>query len=272
MIKMCVIVLPIKKIVLIFAAVNDKSSKIMSEMSQTINLHVSVDCVLVGFDGERFRVLLVRQVGKQAEDGYNNMKLPGSLIYDDEDLDEAANRVLNELTGLKNVKLAQFKAYGSKDRTRNPKDVMWLERFHRLDEKKIDRIVTIAYLALVKIDRRLEQLSDKYDACWTPVAEVESLAFDHLQILRDALVHIRHYVEVTPSAMFDLLPRKFTAAQLRTVYQLVYDKVFDVRNFHKKIALMPYVVALDEKQVGVCHRAARFYKFERSLCHKCGIK
>ena len=95
--------------------------------------------------------------------------MPGSLIYDDEDLDEPAKRVLNELTGLKNVKLTQFKAYGSKTKIRNPKDVLWLERFHRLDEKKIDRIVTIAYLTLVKIDRRFEQLSDKYDACWTPV-------------------------------------------------------------------------------------------------------
>ena len=109
----------IRKIVFIFAAGNDKSHITMSEINQTINLHVSVDCVLIGFDGEQFRVLLVRQVGKQSEDGYNNMKLPGSLIYDDEDLDEAAKRVLNELTGLKNVKLTQFKAYGSKDRTRN---------------------------------------------------------------------------------------------------------------------------------------------------------
>ena len=131
----------IQKIVFIFAAGNDKSHITMSEINQTINLHVSVDCVLIGFDGEQFRVLLVRQVGKQSEDGYNNMKLPGSLIYDDEDLDEAAKRVLNELTGLKNVKLTQFKAYGSKNRTRNPKDVLWLERFHRLDEKKIDRII-----------------------------------------------------------------------------------------------------------------------------------
>lgn len=228
-------------------------------------MHVSVDCVLIGFDGEQFRALLVRQVGKPLEDGYNNMKLPGSLIYDDEDLDDAAKRVLGELTGLKNVRLTQFKAYGSKDRTRNPKDVRWLERFHQLDEKKIDRIVTIAYLSLVKIDRRYRQLSGLYDACWTPVTEIKSLAFDHLQILQDALVHIRHYVENTPSVMFDLLPRKFTAAQLRIVYQLVYGKFFDVRNFHKKIALMPYVVPLEEKQVGVCHRAARYYKFDRAL-------
>lgn len=90
--------------------------------------------------------------------------------------------------------------------------------------------------------------------------------------MQDALVHIRHYVEYAPSVMFDLLPRKFTAAQLRTVYQLIYDKVFDVRNFHKKIALMPYVVPLEEKQVGVCHRAARFYKFDRSIYNKSGTK
>ena len=77
-------------------------------MELKINLNVSVDCVLIGFDGERFRVLLVKQLGKQLDKMLNDMKLPGSLIYDDEDLDEAARRVLNELTGLKNVKMKQF--------------------------------------------------------------------------------------------------------------------------------------------------------------------
>ena len=192
-------------------------------MELKINLNVSVDCVLIGFDGERFRVLLVKQLGKQLDKMLNDMKLPGSLIYDDEDLDEAARRVLNELTGLKNVKMKQFKAYGSKNRTRNPKDVLWLERFHRLDNRKIDRIVTIAYLALVKIDKRFEQLSDKYDARWMPVDEVEGLAFDHYEILCDALAHVRHYVEMMPSVMFDLLPRKFTASQLRALFQRIYD-------------------------------------------------
>ena len=77
-----------------------------------IDVHVSVDCVLIGFDGERFRVLLVRQSGKQSDSEFNVWKLPGSLIYADEDLDEAAKRVLTELTGLKNIKMNQFKAYG----------------------------------------------------------------------------------------------------------------------------------------------------------------
>lgn len=240
----------------------------MQEVNKIINLHVSVDCVLIGFDGEQLRTLLVKQVEKQPEEGCNNMKLPGSLIYDDEDLDDAAKRVLNDLTGLKNVKLSQFKAYGAKDRIRNPKDVLWIERFYCLNGRKIDRIVTIAYLSLLKIDRKLELLSDMYDANWTPTMDIKDLAFDHMQILQDALVYIQHYVKHTPSVVFDLLPRKFTIAQLRTLYELIYNKKLDIRNFHKKVALMPYVVPLEEKEVGVCHRAARFYKFDRIIYNK----
>jgi hypothetical protein len=244
---------------------NQTEGEIRHESAVTeMSLNISVDCVLVGFDGEQFRVLLIRQDEKRQQEGLHNMKLPGSLIYDDEDLDDAAKRVLTELTGLKNVKMSQFKAYGSKNRTRNPKDVMWLERFYQLDNRKVDRIVTIAYLSLVKIDKRYETLSSKYDACWIPVGEVSSLAFDHLQILQDALTYVRQYVENNPQRMFDLLPRKFTVAQLRSLFQIIYNKVYDVRNFHKRLAQMPYVVPLEEKEVGVSHRAARYYKFDRT--------
>ena len=92
------------------------------------NNHISVDCVVIGFYGEQLKVLLVRRMGEEEGKVFHDMKLPGSLIYMDEDLDEAAARVLNELTGLKSVHLVQFKAFGSKDRTKNPKDIRWLER------------------------------------------------------------------------------------------------------------------------------------------------
>ena len=98
--------------------------------------------------------------------------------------------------------------------------------------------------------------------------KVENLAFDHFQIMQDALAYIRHYVEISPALLFDLLPRKFTASQLRSLYQLIYDKIFDVRNFHKKIVQMPYVIPLEEKEVGVSHRAARYYKFDRTIYNK----
>lgn len=235
--------------------------------NKLVNPHVSVDCVVIGFDGEQLKVLLVKQIGQEITDVYTDLKLPGSLIYNDEDLDEAAQRVLYELTGIKNVDLLQFRAFGSKNRTHNPKDVRWLERFHQL-KSKIERIVTIAYLSMVKIDSKMEQLSDKYQACWVEVKQLKVLAFDHNQIIAEAITYIRQYVEMNPSILFDLLPRKFTASELRVLYELVYDKTFDVRNFHKKITMMEYVVPLDEYQSGVPHRAARYYKFDRKIYNK----
>lgn len=229
------------------------------------NNHISVDCVVIGFDGEQLKVLLIKRAGEEAGEVFHDMKLPGSLIYMDEDLDEAAARVLNELTGLKNVRLMQFKAFGSKDRTKDPKDVHWLERAM---QSRVERIVTIAYLALVKIDKTLNKGLDEHRAGWVALDEVKTLAFDHNLIIREAVGYVRQYVGINPSALFDLLPRKFTAAQLRTLYALVHGKEVDVRNFHKKIAMMEYVVPLEEKQQGVAHRAARYYRFDRKIYNK----
>ena len=192
-------------------------------------------------------------------------KTAGSLIYMDEDLDEAAQRVLNELTGLKNVNLMQFKAFGSKNRTKDPRDVHWLERAM---QSKVERIVTIAYLSLVKIDRTLNRGLDEYMANWVALPDIKALAFDHNLIIKEAITYIRQYIEFNPSSLFDLLPRKFTASQLRTLYELLYGKQIDVRNFHKKIALMEYVVPLEEKQQGVAHRAARYYRFDKKIYNK----
>ena len=89
----------------------------MEHKTPLANNHISVDCVVIGFDGEQLKVLLIKRVGEEQGEIFHDMKLPGSLIYMDEDLDEAAQRVLNELTGLKNVNLMQFKAFGSKNRT-----------------------------------------------------------------------------------------------------------------------------------------------------------
>lgn len=229
------------------------------------NNHISVDCVVIGFDGEQLKVLLVKRSGNEGDTEYHDMKLPGSLIYEDEDLDHAANRVLYELTGIHNVTLLQFKAFGSKNRTDSPKDIHWLERAMK---SKIHRIVTIAYLAMVKISHALNKHLNDYETCWMSVKDIPTLAFDHNQIINEALLYIRQFVTFNPSILFELLPRKFTAAQLRKLYELVYDKTIDVRNFHKKIALMEYIVPLEEREQGVAHRAARFYKFDRKIYNK----
>ena len=148
------------------------------------NNHISVDCVVIGFDGEQLKVLLIKRAGEEEGEIFHDMKLPGSLIYMDEDLDEAAKRVLNELTGLKNVNLMQFKAFGSKNRTKDPRDVHWLERAM---QSKVERIVTIAYLSLVKIDRALNRDLDNYQASWVAMPDIKALAFDHNLIIRKPL-------------------------------------------------------------------------------------
>lgn len=254
----------------IFMACNEKDLYICcvkiytmkTAMAPLANNHISVDCVVLGFDGMNLRVLLVKRSGKDQAGEYNDMKLPGSLIYQDEDLDEAAMRVLGELTGLKDVRLQQFKAFGSHNRTSNRRDVVWLER---AQQAKVERIVTIAYFAIVKLEGQAVKLSDPESAQWVSLPEVGQLAFDHNQIIDDALKAVRREVDNNRVVLFDLLPKKFTASQLRMLTEILYNRPLDVRNFHKKLAQMPYVVPLEERQKGVAHRAARYYKFDRKI-------
>ena len=170
--------------------------------------------------------------------------------------------MLTELTGVRDLPLTQFKAFGSKDRTRNPRDVIWLER---AQQARVERIVTIAYFAIVKLDAAMQRAIDHNLASWVPVESVGTLAFDHNAIIAEALKAVRREADNNRTILFDLLPKKFTASQLRLLTEIVYDKQLDVRNFHKKIAQMPYVVPLEEHQKGVAHRAARYFKFDRKI-------
>lgn len=236
-----------------------------TELNQThfIRTYVSVDCVILGFDNAQLNVLLVQRNSESLEK--KDLKLPGSLIYQEEDADKAAHRVLHELTGIKKMTLKQFKSFTSPTRTSNPEDVKWLEIAYN---NKIDRLITISYLSLCKINRKLNIVSKYKTVEWCPVNELPKMPFDHNQIVEESLKEIRRWVEYDPSIIFELLPSKFTAAELRRLYEAIYRKNYDVRNFHKKIAGMDYIVPLDERQEGVSHRAARFYKFDRILYKK----
>jgi len=226
------------------------------------NPHVSVDCVVFGFDGEKLKVLLIERSIKEQNELYNDKKLPGSIILNDEDLDDAASRILNELTGLKNIYLSQFKSFGNPKRTKNPRDILWLENTMHL---KIGRIVSVAYIALIKIDRKIKFNTENTSANWYDVHEISKmqLAFDHNQIIENGLLHIRHQLDVEPHLLFELLPKKFTISQLRTLYDMIHQTVSDVRNFQKKVAQMPYLVMLDEVEEGVPHRAGRLYRYKK---------
>lgn len=226
---------------------------------------LSVDCVLIGFDGEQLCVLLIERTLNDGKNSSNDLKLPGSLIYANEDLDEAAQRVLFELTGISQTYMQQFKTFGSLQRTANPKDVEWLEESVKL---KIGRLITVAYMALIRITGKLRMDSSQHKASWHPLKDIPELAFDHTEIIREALNGIRRTVEQEPAILFELLPPKFTIRQLRHLYETIENKAVDIRNFQKKIAILPYVVAQDEFEKEVAHRAARYYRFDKKIYNK----
>ena len=231
--------------------------------SDFMKTHVSVDCVVFGFENNQLYALLVRR--NVPEPSENDLKLPGSLIYQEEDADLAAHRVLNELTGIRKMTLRQFKAFTSPLRTANEDDVRWLEYAYN---NKVKRLITIAYLCLTKINRKLNVASKYTMVQWIPISQLPKMPFDHNLIVSEALTEIRAWVEKEPALLFELLPTKFTASDLRHLYEAIYGRKYDVRNFHKQLMKMDYIFPLEEKQENVSHRAARYYKFDKVKYNK----
>jgi hypothetical protein len=237
----------------------------VKKISYTYNPHVSVDCVVFGFDGGKLKILLIERTIE--EQNFSDKKLPGSIIFEEEDLDEAASRILNELTGLKNIYLSQFRCFGNPNRTKDVRDRNWLERLTRM---KIGRIVTVGYVALIKISRKIIFESENTAANWYDIDSLKSfqLAFDHNEIADTALEYIRHKVKSEPLMLFELLPQKFTMTQLRNLYDSIMGTTSDVRNFKKKIMQMEGLEQLDEVQKDVPYRAPRLYRFDKKLYKK----
>lgn len=186
--------------------------------------------------------------------------LLGNHIYEGENIEDAALRILKELTGLGNVFLEQFHAFAAPGRLKKPRDEQWLQSIG-LDPD--NRVITVGYYALLNCnDIRLHPGRRK--VCWRPVEEVGDLAFDHNLILNKALEDLRRKVMMDPVAYL-LLPRKFTLSQLQKLYEVIFNKEFDKRNFRKKVARMKYLVPLDEKQKGVPHKPAQLYMFSKEV-------
>lgn len=228
-----------------------------------IHTYVSVDCVMFGFDNDQLNILLVQFDRDQPED--KNLKLPGGLIYNDEDVDDAAQRILFELTGIKRMNLRQFRCFASPDRASHPADMKWLSKAY---QPNIDRLITVAYLSICKVDRKLQNISRFKSTQWCRLNDLPVLPFDHNQIVEAARIEIKRWIDHDPAIIFDLLPGKFTISQLHALYEAVYNQKIDVRNFHKKVKAMEYVIPLEEKQVNVNHRAARYYKFDKIIYKK----
>ncbi|MBI1222316.1 MAG: NUDIX domain-containing protein [Bacteroidetes bacterium] len=225
--------------------------------SSNINPHVSVDCVIFGFDENKLKVLLIEQKhpGKEVK---RRFALPGDLVYEDEGLDQAAGRVLEELTCLKGLFLRQFYAFGDPHRASSEKDRDWLETYRT---KPDARVISIAYYSLVKMEEYQPGAgSFAASSSWYDINEIPELAFDHNLILEKALACLREEISYDRIGS-DLLPKKFTLSQLQRLYEAILDRPLDKRNFRKAVKKMDHIRPLDERQTGVSHKPAQLFRF-----------
>jgi 8-oxo-dGTP diphosphatase len=233
--------------------------------NRDLNPHVSVDCVIFGFDFQELNVLLIER-----EEGYiegndihtkrGALALPGDHIREDEKLDESAERVLYELTNLKNIFLEQFHAFGHPNRVKNEIDRKWMETIRAEPNA---RVITVAYYSLVRLDMYLPSASSfAKHAAWFPISNIPELAFDHNLIVNRALESLRQKLRSEPIG-FELLPPRFTLSQLQRLYETILGKELEKRNFRRKILKKDFLIPLDEKQQGVPHKAARLFEFDK---------
>lgn len=200
---------------------------------------VTVDLVALTIRGGRLTTLLVRR-GIPPYQG--DWALPGGFVHDDEDLPDAAARELREETGI-DGHLEQLASYGAPDR--DPRG----------------RVVTVAYLALLPDAPTPTPGSDAAGAAWRPVdASPARLAFDHDRILADGVERARAKLEYTPLATA-FCPATFTIAQLRGVYEAVWGRRLDPRNFHRKVTGTPgFAEPTGESITGDRGRPAQLYR------------
>ncbi len=201
----------------------------------------SVDNVIFGFDKGALKVLLIKRAGEPYKDFW---ALPGALVRPDEDLDEAAFRILEELTGVENVYLDQVHTFGEVNR--HPKG----------------RVITIAYYSLVNVEKiKTQAASFAQKVAWKEVKKIDKLAFDHLKIMKTCLQKLKINVKYQPIG-FELLPEKFTLTELQQLYEAILQVDLDKRNFRKKIMSMNVLKSSNEMQKGVAHRPAKLYSFD----------
>jgi hypothetical protein len=235
-------------------------------MERQLHPNISVDCVIFGFDFEKLNVILVeRQLldPKTGEQLIFDYTLAGNHIFLDEQLEDAAKRVLYDLTGLENIYLDQFMTTGDPNRLKNQRDQLWLQNSGKNPE---ERVVSVCYFSLLNCNEvKIKAGKKKVD--WYPVKDANNLAFDHGTILKTAIESLQRKLQYEPIG-FEMLPDKFTLSQLQKLYEVVFDVEFDKRNFRKKVSKMKYLIQLNEKQKGVSHKPARYYTFSREVYEK----
>ena len=229
---------------------------------------LSIDCVIFGYEEQELKVL-----ASKVKIEIPIWTLPGGFIRQEEGIDEAAQRILEERTGLKDIYLEQFRTFGQPDRINhelfenlNSLKEEWLQK-EILDNNDIQwlskRFVSIGYYALVdsnKVNLRIGMLDESVE--WYSVKELPKMIMDHNQMVTYALESLRQNLDQKLIG-FNLLPETFTMREVQELYEAVYDKPFARNNFQKKILDLNVLERLDKKFTGAANKAPYLYKFKK---------
>ncbi len=203
--------------------------------------YVSVDCLILGFKNDKLYLLISK---RKFEPLKGQDSLMGGFVRSNESLSQTVSRVVFEYTGIQDVFMEQVGAYGEIGR-----DIG-------------ERVVSLAYYALIDIQSFDEQLCKVHNARWQELDRVGNLIFDHNQILNDTIEILRNKAATKPLG-FNLLPEKFTLPQLQSLYEAIYQTELDKRNFRKKILEMNILEKQEDKDKSSSKRGAYYYKFNK---------
>lgn len=212
----------------------------ISELNSDAKAAISVDCVIFGYNEKELSVL---QIECNMPPHEAKMSLIGDLVKSYETVDEAANRILEKITGLSDLYLEQVQTFS--DPNRHP----------------LGRVISVAYYSLIKTDKY--ELIDKEHKHlqWVPITSTEEMAFDHQQIMNLCYNRLKKRLRERPVG-FSLLPKKFTLIQLQRLYEIILGIKLDKRNFRRKLKATGLLKDLGEVQQDVSHRPAKLYTFD----------
>lgn len=208
--------------------------------------YVSVDCIIFGFDGGELKLLLLK---RNFEPAMGEWSLMGGFVKDEESVNDAAKRVLKELTGLEDVYMEQVAAFGEVNRDPG------------------ERVISVAFYALININDYNRELVRKNNAFWININELPGLIFDHAEMVKQALHQMRIKASNSPIG-FNLLPELFTLPQLQSLYEAIYGETLDKRNFRKRVKEMNFIEETGLKSKDTTRRKAYLYKFNNTVYNK----
>lgn len=208
--------------------------------------YIAVDCIIFGFQDGELKLLLTKRNFNPCKGEWSLM---GGFLQNDESIDRAAARVLQNLTGLEDVFLEQISVFGEIERDPG------------------ERVLSVAHYALINVEDYDGELVQKHNAYWRNINDLPNLIFDHDQMIKAALKRLRRKALTEPIG-FNLLPEKFTLPQLQTLYEAIYGKTIDKRNFRKKIQTMYFLEKSEEKDKTNSKRGAFLYTFNKELYEK----